>query len=173
MLDKPLITSRLAALKAGLGLAAIVALIALAVGYSIGHRVASADVADLKRQYAEEQAENAEAARQQLADAVARGDALSKRLAQAESTLNRKTLETSREIARLTHGRACLDQRVVRVLNNDQPASGVPAPAGASAATDGTAASDTDVAGWINHAQGRYGICRERLDALIDWERGK
>ena len=173
MLDKPLITSRLAALKAALGLAAVVALIALAVGFFLGHRVASADLADLKRQYAEAQALAAEAARLQLADAVARGDALSERLAQAESIFNRKTQEASHEIARLTRGRACLDQRVVRVLNNDQPASGVPAPAGASAATDGTAASDTDVAGWINHAQGRYGICRERLDALIDWERGK
>ena len=99
-------------------------------------------------------------------------DALEERLSAEEASRQTQALEHAREIKRLTTGRPCLNAGTVRLLN--EPAIGLrtpvlPAPASGAAAADAPAASDTDVAGWIDGTRHQYDACRSRLDALIDW----
>ncbi len=143
----------------------------LLAGFLVGS-LKDADIAKLKTANANNQAAAAEAARLRLEEAVARGDSLAARLAQTESALNKKTLEVSREIARVTAGRPCLGAGAVRLLNNPRhpgDVATVPQASGQPDAEDGAVATDTDVAGWIANAQGQFGTCRARLGALIDW----
>ena len=106
--------------------------------------------------------------------AQARGDALEERLAEKSRTLELQTREHAREIKRLTTGRPCLNAGTVRLLNDatirlSASPAGVPPPTGGTPAANAPAASDTDVAGWIDDAGRQYETCRNRLDALIDW----
>lgn len=176
MLNTPFTTSRLNALLAALVLAGVSALAAGGAGYVLGHRLAKADgdaaVAKLQRDHANRETKAAEAALARLQDAQARGDALEARLAAEETNRQTQAQEHAREIKRLTTGRPCLNAGTVRLLN--EPAIGLrtsalPAPASGAAAEGAPAASDTDVAGWIDNARHQYDACRNRLDALIDW----
>lgn len=132
---------------------------------------------------AEAQAEKANAKR--LAEASSRGDRLALQLAGTQETLTAFAEEKTREIARLTSGRRCLDGAVIRLLNQPaglklggvvpQTAGFVVRPNGAAAAgsDDGAAqdefATDADVAGWINLCRARYDTCRSRLQSLADF----
>lgn len=154
----------------------LVALVAAAVGAAAGGSVVSnhyrAEIADLRATQARDQAAAAEAARQRLRAAQARGDQLSAALTRTEATLEQRSQEASREIARRTTGRPCLNAATVRLLNRpDSPADPAPVPEAARtpAAEGGAAATDTDIAGWIDQAQRRHETCRARLGALIDW----
>ncbi len=176
MLETPLITTRLNALLAALVLATVTALVGGGVGYGLGHRLAKADgdaaLAKLQRDHATRETKAAEAALLRLQEAQARGDALEARLAAEEASRQTQAQEHAREIKRLTTGRPCLNAGTVRLLN--EPAIGLrtpvlPAPASGAAAESAPAASDTDVAGWIDNARHQYDACRDRLDALIDW----
>lgn len=176
MFNTPVITTRLNALLAALVLAAVSALVAGGAGYALGHRLAKADgdaaLAKLQRDHATLETKAAETALARLQEAQARGDALEERLAAEESSRQTQAQEHAREIKRLTTGRPCLNAGTVRLLNESAgrpDAASVPAPAGGTAAADAPAASDTDVAGWIDNARRQYGTCRSRLDALIDW----
>lgn len=136
----------------------------------------NAEIETLKRTHAEAEAAAAAAALERLRQAQARGDELAQQLAAAETTLQTQAEEASREIARLTTGRRCLDGAVVRLLN--APSQGirlgaVPPAAGQPAAADGAAASDTDVAQWARVCRTGYDTCRARLDALIDYHERK
>lgn len=125
------------------------------------------------------QAESARAAQvaQARADAALlaakkRGDTLSARLSQAESTIALNNQEKTHEVARLSVGRPCFDARLVGVLNQPTAASGIAtSPASTPIATDAAFATDQDVGEWIVFAQGQYDTCRARLNALIDWFR--
>ena len=179
MLETPLITTRLNALLAALVLATVTALVGGGVGYGLGHRLAKADgdaaLAKLQRDHATRETKAAEAALLRLQEAQARGDALEARLAAEEASRQTQAQEHAREIKRLTTGRPCLNAGTVRLLNEPTGHSGtVPVPATTSGATaaDAPAASDTDIAGWIDNAQRQYDTCRSRLDALIDWHQG-
>ncbi|HJU70368.1 MAG TPA: hypothetical protein VJ603_00825 [Paucimonas sp.] len=176
MFNTPVITTRLNALLAALVLAAAAALAAGGAGYALGHRLAKADgdaaLARLERDHATLETRAAETALARLQEAQARGDALVDRLAAEEASRQTQAQEHAREIKRLTTGRPCLNAGTVRLLN--EPAIGfrastLPASAGGTAAADAAAASDTDVAGWIDNARHQYDACRSRLDALIDW----
>ena len=176
MFSTPVITTRLNALLAALALAAATALVAGSGGYALGHRLAKADgdaaLAKVQRDNATLETKAAEAALARLQEAQARGDALEERLAVEEASRQSQALEHAREIKRLTTGRPCLNAGTVRLLN--EPALGVrapalPAPASGAAAEGAPAASDTDVAGWIDGTRHQYDACRSRLDALIDW----
>lgn len=106
--------------------------------------------------------------------AKTRGDELTRRLQSTEAALAEQKMETTREIKRLTTGRACLSAAAVRVLNarttQSDGASSVPGAASSAAAADASgAASDTDVGLWAADARTLYRQCAERLDALIDW----
>jgi electron transfer flavoprotein alpha subunit len=132
--------------------------------------IKNADIAALKAAHAQQQAAAEAAARQRLEEATARGDDLAARLAKTETALNQKTLEVSREIARVTTGRPCLGAAAVRLLNNPRDdIVAVPQTASQPDAEDGAVATDTDIANWIANAQGQYETCRARLGALIDW----
>ncbi len=135
----------------------------------------NAEIETLKRTHAEAEAAAAAAALERLQQAQARGDELAQQLAAAETTLQTQAEEASREIARLTTGRRCLDGAVVRLLNASQGIrlGTVPPAAGQPAAADGAAASDTDVAQWARVCRTGYDTCRARLDALIGYHEGK
>lgn len=135
-------------------------------------RAARAEMADLKADQALTEARAAKAARDRLAAAQARGDALTGLLAAADQARLTQAQEHTHAIARLTAGRPCLDAGAVRLLNGPGPGIHAPAvspPAGGFAAADAGSASDTDVATWIDGARGQYGQCRDRLQALIDY----
>ena len=110
-----------------------------------------------------------------LQAAQARGNALSARLLGSEAQINTLTWEKNDAINQLTTGRACLSGAAVRVLNqhSDTAPTGlepVSPPPGSAAAADGAFATDTDVGLWIASAKAQYDICRDRLDALIDFD---
>ncbi len=176
MLDTPFTISRLNALLAALVLAGVSALVAGGGGYWLGHRTAKADgdaaLAKLQRDHSTRETKVAEAALTRFQEAQARSNALEARLAAEEASRQTQALEHAREIKRLTTGRPCLNAGTVRLLN--EPAIGLhapalPAPASGATAADAPAASDTDVASWIDEARHQYDACRDRLDALIDW----
>ncbi len=155
--------------------AALVGMGALGAGTWVAARK-NAEISDMKRDRAEAEAAAAAAAMERLQQAQARGDELAQQLAAAETTLQTQAEEASREIARLTTGRRCLDGAVVRLLN--APSQGirlgtVPPSAGQPAPADGAAASDRDVAQWARVCRTRYDTCRARLDALIDYHERK
>lgn len=143
----------------------------LLAGYVVGG-MKDADLYRLKADHAKAQAKAESEARQRLEEAMHRGDKLAGQLVVTESALNKKTLEVSREVARLTTGRKCLDAAAVRLLNNPRNSGGpMPEAPVQPDAEDGAFASDSDVAGWIANAQGQYETCRARLGSLIDyWE---
>ncbi|WP_231409651.1 hypothetical protein [Ralstonia solanacearum] len=159
-------------------------LIALAVAAACGALGAwaftrnhyTAEIADMKAMQATALAKAERTARERLEAEQKRGDDLSEKLLSTEAQLTQKTKEVSDALSRLTTGRKCLDAPVVRVLNgtnNGAPADNVRTATGTPDAADGPAATDTDVAGWINHAKGEYEKCRARLGGLIDFEKGR
>ncbi len=141
-------------------------------GREQGQDRSTAAIATLKADQATQERQAAQAALDRLQQAQARGDALQARLAAEETNRQTQAQEHAREIKRLTTGRPCLNAGTVRLLN--EPAIGLrastlPTTASGAAAADAAAASDTDVAGWIDDAQRQYDACRDRLGALIDW----
>lgn len=157
-------------------MALILLLTAAAGGFFAGDRWASragrAEMAELKAEQALADAMAAKQARDRLAAAQARGDALTVRLAAAEQSRLTLTQEHAHAIRRLTSNRPCLTAATVRLLNGTGPGihdPAVPAAARVPVAADAGSASDTDVALWIDGARGQYGQCRDRLQALIDF----
>ncbi len=152
----------------------VLAAMLLAVGAAGGFTTTSlyyrAQISDIKLAQANKDKATQAAATAALLSAQRSGDDLSNRLAQAESTLNLKSLEVSREVSRLAIGRNCLSADLVSLLNQSTAASGVAtAPASAPVAADAAFATDQDVGEWIVFAQSQYDTCRARLGALIDW----
>ncbi|WP_199031706.1 hypothetical protein [Ralstonia sp. ASV6] len=159
-------------------------LIALAVAAACGALGAwaftrnhyTAEIADMKTTQATALATAEQTARERLEAEQKRGNVLSAKLATTEASLTKQTQELSNALSRLTTGRKCLDAPVVRVLNGTSSGAAsddMHAATGTPDAADGPAATDTDVAGWINHAKGQYETCRARLGALIDFEEGR
>lgn len=107
---------------------------------------------------------------QRVLNANERADFLTSRLQRQGAQLDQLTKDKTDAIRRLTTGRACLSADAVRVLNSTTPgAADVPTPAAGAAATGADVASDSDVAAWISTAQQQHEQCRQRLDALIDF----
>lgn len=140
------------------------------------------DLASLKVTNAEAHAATDAAALARFQVAAARSDQLEKKLHDTEDQLHQLSEEKRRAVKPLTTGRTCLTAAAVRVLNADtrNAPGGVPAaivgsaPADAAASTDPDVdgeeeATDADVAGWAIIAKEQYGVCRQRLQNLIDW----
>lgn len=108
-----------------------------------------------------------------LKTAVNLGNRLSGKLAQAETTIQIKTVERIKYVPQVTAGKPCLSAAAVSLLNGDDihllPATGQPAATDAGA----LAASDTDVEEWGVVANGQYETCAARLNTLIDYVEGK
>lgn len=158
-------------------LGALALLLGLAAGTVLGYRYADAQgakaLSDLQRRNAEEQVKGERAARLELVAAQRVGDALTERLAEAQSRRTVKTVEVIRAIPKHTDGRACLNAGAVRLLDDAlQPDfAALPKTAGEPVKPPAAlAASDADVAGWIAEAGRLYAACAGRLNALIDWE---
>lgn len=153
----------------------IVAFAVSSAGWWFEHLERVAEVATINTTYAKERANEATAALDRLKVAQARGDALETQLAASESARETTKQETSREIARLTTGRACLGSAVVSLLN--QPTGlrlgSMPQPTSEPASADDSVATDTDVGLWINNAKSKFDQCRDKLQALIDWHAPK
>ena len=128
-------------------------------------------VARMERDTAQLAEGYAATAANRLIAAKLRGDILERRLAAGEAARSSQSTEHQREILRLTHGVPCLDSRTVRLLNASRGIEPVtyPGTTGRTDAADAAAATDTDVSIWIDAAVRQYDECRERLDALIDW----
>lgn len=163
-----------------IALANLICIIAAgAGGYGLGSKTATARadaaIAQLQKAQADAETEWHRQANIELNAAIERGNTLSRRLSEAESALHKKNLEVHHEIEKATSGRACLSADVVRMLNRagELPeAAGVPGAAGVAPAEGGAAAghtTDTMIAHWIANTKTQYGICRERLNNLIDW----
>lgn len=125
-------------------------------------------------------------ARLALQAAQARGDRLSNALLSAERQIDQQRTEIQYALNKTTRGSPCLNGATLRVLKQAPGiiVSSVPQPPGSAAAAggppgadtpNGTAAdaawysTDTQIASWIAGAGAAYGVCRSRLDALIDW----
>jgi hypothetical protein len=155
--------------------AAVAAVVIIACAFLLGFKSGSAageiKVANLEKAQAQASTKATQADLADLEAAQRRGDQLQRQLDLAEQTRLSQALEHSREIKRLTRGQPCLNAGAVRLLNRSggiQPA--VPEAAGRTDAEDAPAATDTDVAEWIDHAARQYATCRDRLGALIDFE---
>lgn len=144
-----------------------------------------AEISRLKTTWADQSRLAAEKNTAELADAVNRGDDLTRQLNAWQLTLTAFAEEKNREIDRLSTGRRCLDSALVRVLNADhgqQLPGNVPTAASGAVRTDEPAWSDTDdrsystdrdIAGWINRCRTSYDACRARLDKLNDYYKGR
>lgn len=152
----------------------IVACCVFLLGLKMGYAIGDAKAARLEAAQAKAQSDTATAnLARHLADKK-RADALEARLAEAEQKRLSQQQEHQREIKRLTRGWPCLNAGTVRLLNQSsgiQPAA-VPETTGEPVAEDAAAATDSDVAEWIDHAIRQYDTCRDRLGALIDYHQG-
>lgn len=130
------------------------------------------DISSIRQAHSDQVAQTASAALQRIVVANQRADSLQTALDDTEQRLTTSKMEIQREIKLNTTGRACLNSRTVRLLN-DQAAGSQPAslstPSNGPAADSTSVATDTDVARWANTAITQYNICRARLNALIAW----
>ena len=150
--------------------------VGVVTGYTSAKKECKAQVLRIERDAQEARASALEAINAQLKTETERGQKISQELLAAESRLTKTREELRHEITRSTRGRACLDARTVRLLNNAGHAAAdgaLPKTAGAPDAAHGGAASDTDVAQWAAEVGSQYNLCRARLDALIDYEEGR
>lgn len=151
------------------GLVMVVACIAL--GWFANGWRKDAQISRLEAVQAQATKTAAEQFAQRLQGAVARGNALTAQLDQAQKDIDQLTQEKQDAIRRTTTGRPCLNSAAVRVLNN--PASiqpvGVPSAASQPAADDGSFATDTDVGLWIGTCERSFNTCRARLQAVADF----
>ncbi|MYM32246.1 hypothetical protein GTP58_28330 [Duganella sp. CY15W] len=171
----------------------IVVATALLVGCVVGYAAHTWTHESVKDQLATHQvndaradAATAEAGRVRLKEAVARANKLEKALADSEIQYRKLAQEQRNAVKPHTTGRVCLDAGAVRVLNatvatpgdasHGLPGADVDAAAtSAAAATDPDVeessgeATDDDVAGWAINVKEQYGVCRSRLQRLIDW----
>lgn len=155
-----------------LGLCAVVVTACIfLLGMRMGLYIGDIKVAKLEKAQAETIAASAQEDLNKVIAAQRRGDMLQRQLDAAEQARLSQSQEHTREINRLTRRQPCLNAGTVRLLNRSigirQPA--VPEAAGRADAEDAPAATDTDVAEWIDHAARQYSTCRDRLGALIDF----
>lgn len=149
-----------------------VAVAGLKTGIDLERKRSQAEIATLKQGWAESSSRAELAARTRLETAQALGDVLTRDLLKTESSLHQSE-NRRREIERRTTGRVCLSASAVRLLNSPNhpdTRNELPTPASSVAAADGPAATDRDIAVWIDNARREYDICRARLDALVDFE---
>jgi len=116
-----------------------------------------------------------------LQAAQVRGDRLSNALLASERQIDQQRGEIHHALNQATIGRPCLNGAALRLLQSSPgisvdrlpAATGGTATTGAAAAPDpddgAVSSTDTQLANWIADAGAAYGVCRARLDALIDW----
>ncbi|NVM78886.1 hypothetical protein FHW83_004717 [Duganella sp. SG902] len=175
------------------GLVGIAVAAAWLVGCLVGYAAHTWTHESVKDQLATHQvndaradAATAEAGRVRLKEAVTRANKLEKALAESETQYRKLAQEQRNALKSHTTGRVCLDAGAVRVLNatattpgdasHGLPDADVHAAATSSAAAadpdveeSGAEATDDDVAGWAVTVKEQYGVCRSRLQRLIDW----
>lgn len=153
---------------------AVVACVSAALyGEWLGARY-EARIATTATTHATEKQHAAEAATLQLTTAQTRGDALTTALLAAEAARATLLQEKRHAVAQNTTGRPCLGEPALRLLNSAPGlyVSGLPSPttaASSAAAAGERIATDTDITGWAIDAGAQYGVCKDRLDALIDF----
>lgn len=141
------------------------------IGWKVGRAPLLVDLAQQTETHAREKQLAAEQATAALQAAQRRGDALTTRLSNQRSHIDKLKTEARRAIPEATTGRACLDMPALRVLDSAPglAVAGLPPATGGAAGKGGRVATDTDIAGWAVDAGGDYATCRARLAALIDW----
>lgn len=168
-----------------IGAIALLAAAAALGGWIVG-AIKDSELAELRREYAEQIGKTERDARERLQLAQNRGDTLTNQLTAANAAAGALQKDLDDALSKVTSGRDCLGGAALRVLDRAPgiaPAH-VPQAAGLAAAADagnaaagaaqldgaaGDAATDTDVARWSLYAAGEYGECVRRYHALIDW----
>lgn len=153
----------------------IIACCIFLLGLKLGYAIGDVKVSQLEKQQVTTERDAVKSALERLVASQQRSDVLEARLHTSESLRLTQAQEHQREIKRLTTGRPCLNRGTVSLLNSStgiQPAT-LPEAPGRTLAEDAPAATDTDVAEWIDHAIGQYDTCRDRLGALIDYYQGE
>lgn len=162
---------------------AISAFLVFGLGVLAGQQLTRGELAELRRQVGEDQRLAASAATRRLDDAQTRGDALTLQLAGQAQQIETLTKERRDALKNTTSGRACLGSASLRLLDGAPglrvaglpKATGGLAAAGARVAThpddwtEGRWASDSDLGQWALEAGAQHKLCRQRLDALIEW----
>jgi hypothetical protein len=155
-----------------------VAAAAFGAGWTVQGWRGSAALAALQAkhtEYANAAQRLAEANARHLVRVWERGDELATSLASQQSRITQLHQEHTREINRLTTGRACLSAELVGVLNRTQPAptdgpDALPTTTGSPASAHaGAFATDADVGTWAATARQQYAECAARLGSLIQW----
>ena len=143
----------------------------IGLGWQLGRAPLQVQLAQQSSAHAGEQAQRALNTVAILQIAQSRGDALTQELLTQQTQINQLKTEARRAITQATTGKPCLDGTALRLLNTAPglAVAGVPQAASGPAAAGELVASDTDIAGWAVDTGAAFGICRARLDALIDW----
>lgn len=104
-------------------------------------------------------------------EATARGDLLTKQLADANDKIRTLSQEKRDALKNATRGTTCLGSDALRVLDGSPGlrVAGLPEAASSAARADERVATDTDVGNWAIEAGARYEQCRKRLAKLIAW----
>lgn len=135
-------------------------------------------LAQLDRDHTREKLKTIERNTEVLQAANDRGDQLVDVLDVLQDQINQLAREKRDALNKVTTGRTCLGEPALRLLNSAPglQVSGLAPAVSSPAAADATAApntnivsTDTDIATWAVDAGAQYGVCRARLDALIDW----
>lgn len=139
-------------------------------GAWVGNSLKAGQLAELRNTQANAAKAEAEANVKALKDAKGLGDTLTTELNAYMAANTELIKERDDALRQTTTGRPCLGAGTVRMLNSGSGSrDGLSHPTGQPAGADAAFATDTDVATWINDAQGQYDICRARLDKLIDF----
>lgn len=151
---------------------AVAAALIFASGWLVEGWRKDAEIDRLEANHLAAIAASATASANRLADAQKRGNDLQFRLAKSEAINYQLAQEKDREIRRLTFGRPCLGSAAIRVLNESagQPAAALPQTSGQLLRSDAAFATDTDVGVWIGQCRRGYDACRNRLEAIAEFE---
>jgi len=159
------------------------------LGSWLGRAPLHTELAELRQTHTETLRLAQQAGAKRLQDAQQRSDALALQLSDTLTQTQTLKLEKTHALRLAASNHTCFDARTLGVLHTApglrvagfagvptaQPglvATGAafgpdtdPAPAGAG----GLIATDADIGAWAIGAGAAYTICRDRLDALIDW----
>ena len=110
-------------------------------------------------------------AKDELQEAQNRGDSLSAKLLRQEDLIIKFKTEKLNAISKSTTGRTCLGRATLRLLDKAPglSVSNLPPPTSGAVEAGEPVATDTDVSVWVSDAGARFEVCRNRLDALIEW----
>ena len=153
---------------------AVFSVLIFAAGWAVEGWRKDAEIDRIELAHANQRADDARAAAEEITAATKRGNELAARAAAAEATRDTALEETRNALRKVTTGKPCLSGAAVRLLNESGglKAADLPTPPGQPAGADAAFATDTDIALWAAHARRSFDTCRGRVDALREFFEG-